>query len=249
MKQTFQSITAGNLSICLNELDVGEILSLAKLNPKLKEHQLSGFLRYALKDDLAPYTMVGQQRYFCLLHYLSAQKENDLAVDVNINDYLHHDARPWLDSVTVGDISVRQLNGYEIEALEAMAEDLGDWMLGAMALQITYGDQLPYIQPILDRTLAGKVIKNRFLTLQKFGQEHINELYEKYNQAESQLSTLVSMGYDSEGVILYETKGGLNNEPARFQIDTAFTGFTKQLFSALANRSPSSFAELGDESA
>lgn len=247
MKQTFQSITAGNINIVMNELEVGEILSLAKLNPRLKEHQLSGFLRHALDDDTAPYTMTCQQRYFCLLHYLSAQKENDLAVDVNINDYLHLDAKPWKEQVTVGDISVRQLNGCEIEALEVIAEDIGDWMLGAMALQISYGDQLPYIQPLTDQVLASKIIKSRFLAIQKLSQDELNQLYEKYAEAQDELNVLLTIGFDSEGVTLYEAKGGLDSEPARFQIDSTFTGFTKRLFSTLVEGSKQTSAELGDE--
>lgn len=247
MKQTFSALSAGNLNLQLNELEVGEILSLAQLNPKYNEHLLSGFLSYALDDNDAPYSMTVQQRYFCLLHYLSAQKSNDLAAHVNINDYLHTDGRPWLDSITVEDISVRQMNGHEIEALEKMAEDLGDWMLGAMALQITYGEQLPYIQPLTNQQLAGNVIKNRFNILKKLGQDQLNELQAKFQQAEEQLATLVTVGFDSKGAVLYESKGGFESEPARFLCDSTFTGFTKQLFSAVAARSAEIAAELGNE--
>lgn len=237
MKQTFPAFSAGNMNITLNEITVGEALSLAKLDQLKRERQLSSFLSYALKNNELPYTMATQQRYFCLLNYLNSQKNNDLAMDVNVNDYINAEGKEWKDSVTVGDLSVRQLNGCEIEALEIIAEDIGDWVLGAMALQITLGDELPYIQPLTDRILAGNVIKSRYELLLSFGQDRINSLYSQYQQAEDELSSLVTIGYDNEGIVLFETNGGRDSEPARFQCDSSVTGFTKQLFSALAEGS------------
>ncbi|NUF44939.1 hypothetical protein [Acinetobacter pittii] len=234
MKQTFPMFTAGDVSKIMDELTIGEALSLAKMNPKHREQQLSAFLRYALRDEQLPYTMTSQQRYYFLLQYLGAQKENDLAVGVNVNDYLKSDHTPWQISTEVDGVKVRQLNGLELEALELIAEGLDDWILGAMALQISFGDDLPYIQPLEDRRLAGNIIKNRFSKLMSFGQERINELYQTLYEAEEQMASLLRLGFDSEGIVVYEANGGGDSEPARFQCDAAFYGFTKQLFSALA---------------
>lgn len=236
MFQTFPAITAGDSNLTLNELTIGEALSLAKINSKRMEQQLSSFLRYTLKDEQLPYSLTVQQRYYCLLQYLSAQKENDLAVNVNINDYLISQHKEWKLEVEVEGVLVRQLTGLEVEALELIAEGLDDWLVGAMALQISFGPEFPYIQPITDRRHASKVIKARYDTLMAFGQERINELYRIYAAAEDQLSSLIYIGYDNEGVIIFEAEGGSTSEPARFQCDTAFYGFTKQLFSALVER-------------
>lgn len=237
MFQTFPAITAGDVNITMRELKIGQALSLAKMDAKKMEQQLSSFLRYALDDEDLPYSMTVQQRYYCLLQYLGAQKDNDLAVGVNVNDYLIGEDKAWTLTTQVGEISVRQLTGLEVEALEMIAEGLDDWLVGAMALQISLGDELPYIQPLTDRRHASKVIKTRYETLMSFGQERINELYEAYAQAEEQLSSLVYVGYDNDGVVLFDTKGGSTSEPARFQCDTTFYGFTKQLFSALVEGS------------
>ncbi|MFX7112061.1 hypothetical protein ABTI33_10005 [Acinetobacter baumannii] len=237
MKQTFPLFTAGDASKSMVELGVGEALSLAKLNPKYHEQQLSAFLRYALQDEQLPYSLTGQQRYYFLLQYLGAQKENDLAVGVDVNKYLKSEHQPWVTHIEVKGVGVRQLNGIELEALELIAEDIDDWILGAMALQITLGNELPYIQPLHDRRLAGEVIKNRFTQLLTFGQERINELSQTYYEAEEQMASLLHLGFDSEGVVIYEANGGSDSEPARFQCDSAFYGFTKLLFSTLAKRS------------
>lgn len=243
MKQTFPLLTAGDVSKAMVELGIGEALSLAKMNPKYREQQLSAFLRHALNDEMLPYTMTGQQRYYFLLQYLSAQKENDLAVGVNINEYLKGEHQPWITSVELNGVRVRQLNGLELEALELIATGIDDWILGAMALQISLGNELPYIPPLEDRRLAGNVIHNRFTQLLTFGQERINELSDTFYEAEEQMASLLHHGFDSEGVVIYQANGGSDSEPARFQCDSAFYGFTKLLFSALVKGS----AELAEK--
>lgn len=235
MLQTFPEILAGDLRITFTELRVGQALSLAKFQCK-PEQQLSAFLCYVTDDKTAPYEMTIQQRYYCLLQYLSAQKNNDLSTNVNIGDYLLSEHKPWQLSASVGELSFRQLNGYEVEALEQIAEGLDDWVFGALALQVTC-DELPYIQPLNDRRMAAKVIKSRYETLIALGQEKIDELYRKYMLAEESLASLVYTGYDSHGVVIYETNGGADSVPARFQCDTTIFGITKRIFSALAQGS------------
>lgn len=247
MYQTFPAMTVGDANITMNELQIGQALSLAKMDASKMEQQLTSFLRYALKDDSLPYTMTVQQRYYCLLQYLGAQKENDLAVDVNVNDYLISEDREWKTVVQLGEFTIRQLTGLEIEALEMIAEGLDDWLVGAMALQMSFGTELPYIQPLTDRRHASKVIKTRHETLMQFGQERINELYKVYSQAEEQLSSLLYIGYDNDGVVIFDTKGGSTSEAARFQCNSAFYGFTQQLFSALAERSTAATERLEHE--
>lgn len=236
MLQTFPAIRAGDLDITFTELTVGQALSLAKYQGKL-EQQLSAFLCYVLDDKTAPYEMAIQQRYYCLLQYLSAQTNNDLSSSVNIAEYLVQDAKAWQSSVTIDDLSFRQLNGYEIEALEQIADGLDDWLFGAIALQITSAD-LPYIQPLNDRRMAANIIKSRHDLLMKLGQEKIDEIYAKYTLAEEQLASLLYTGFDSNGVVIYEVNGGADSVPARFQCDAAIFGITKRIFSALVERSP-----------
>jgi hypothetical protein len=248
MKQTFPMLNLGNQNLPIKELSVGEMLSIAKLDPNKLEQQLSSFLRYALGDDEAPYLMTIQQRYYCLLQYLSQQKTNDLAVSVNINNYLKDKSIDWKESISIGDLTVRQLNGYEIEALELIAESVDDWILGAMALQITYGDNFPYIVPLNDRKLAGNVIASRYEELLKLDQDSLNDLYSKYQEADSALASLLLTGFDSKGVVIYENAGGVSSEPARFQVDSSITGFTKQLFSALVEGSAKATAQREYES-
>lgn len=240
MKQTFPTINAGDISITQNELIVSEALSLAKLDQKRMEQQLSAFLRYTLDDESLPYTLTSQQRYYCLLQYLGAQKQNDLAVEVNVNDYLYSEHKEWKTEVVVEGVKVRQLTGLEVEALELIAEGLDDWLVGAMALQMSFGTDFPYIQPLTDRRHAAKVIKSRYDILLSYGQDKLNDFYRIYSIAEDQLASLVCLGFDSEGVILFKVNGGSDSEPARFQCDSAFYGFTKQLFSALAQGSTTS---------
>lgn len=237
MKQIFPSITGGNVTKVMEELTIGQIISLGKMDQKRLEQQLSCFLVHAMRDSELPYLMTGQQRYYFLLQYLAAQKNNDLSPDVNINDYLIAEDKPWQLQTQVDDISVRQLNGTELEALELISEGLDDWTMGAMALQISFGDEFPYIQPLHDRRHAGKVIQNRFEQLTSFGQERINELRAKYEKAEEQLSSLLHIGFDSKGVVIFKVNGGIDTEAARFQCDSAFYGFAKRLFTALAEGS------------
>lgn len=246
MQQTFPTVTAGDIAITQNEVLVSEALSLAKLDQNLMEQQLTAFLRYSLDDDLLPLSMTSQQRYYCLLQYLGAQKQNDLAVGVNVNDYLFSGHKAWKTQVIVEGVTVRQLTGLEVEALELIAEGLDDWLVGAMSLQMSFGEDLPYIQPLTDRRHAAKVIKSRYDRLVSYGQDKLNDFHRIYSLAEDELASLVSLGFDSKGVVLFKTDGGSDSEPARFQCDTTIYGFTKQLFSALAEGSTTSGERLGD---
>ena len=233
MKQVFPALNIGTELINMVEFSIGQALSLAKIDPTKKEQQLSAFLGFVLEDATKPYGMTVQQRYYCLLQYLGAQVENDLSQDVDVNDYLIAADKPWIESVTVGNSSFRQLNGTEIEALELIATDVDDWLIGAMALQITC-EGLPYIGFLTDRRHAAKVIKNRYDLLMTFDQKKIDDLYQQFVTAEEQLSSFLYVGYDKDGVVIYEAEGGNDSVPARFQCHSAFFGLTKQLFSAMA---------------
>lgn len=248
MKQTFIAINVGDITLTQNEVIVKEALSLAKLNPNLLEQQLSAFLSYSLDDNELPYNLTVQQRYYCLLQYLACQKDNDLAVNVNVNEYLIDEHKEWKHQVVVEGVTVRQLTGLEIEALELIAQGLDDWLVGAMALQISFGADFPYIQPLTDRRHAAKVLKSRYDLLISYGQEKLNDLHRIYSEAEDQLASLLYTGFDNKGVVLFKANGGNDSEPARFQCDTAFYGFTKQLFSALVEGGATPGQQLGDAS-
>lgn len=236
MKQVFPALNIGTELLTMVELSIGQALSLAKIDQTKKEQILSAFLSFVLKDSEKPYSMTVQQRYYCLLQYLGAQVRNDLSPDVNVNDYLISQDKAWTESVSLDDVSFRQLNGTEIEALELIATNVDDWLIGAMALQVTC-EGLPYIMPLNDRRHAAKVVKNRYDLLMTFDQDEIDKLYQKFLQAEEQLSSFVYVGYDKEGVVLYEAEGGNDSIPARFQCHSALFGLTKQLFSAMVEGS------------
>lgn len=246
MKKVFPSLNIGTGLINMVEFSIGQGLSLAKIDQTKKEQQLSAFLGFVLDDPSQAYSMTVQQRYYCLLQYLGAQVKNDLSPDVDVNDFLIAEDKPWLESVQVGDMSFRQLNGIEIEALEVIATNVDDWLMGAMALQITC-EGLPYIMPIVDRRHAAKVIKNRYDLLMAMDQQRIDDFYQQYLEAEEQLSSLVSIGYDSQGIVLYEVEGGSNSVPARFHCHSALFGITKQLFSAMVEGSTEAPAQREHE--
>jgi len=247
MKQVFPSITGGDVTKVMDELTVGQIIGIAKMDQKRLEQQLSAFLVHAMQDSQLPYTMTGQQRYYFLLQYLAAQRNNDLSPDVNVNDYLIAEDKPWQLQTQVDEISVRQLNGTELEALELIATGLDEWIMGAMALQISFGDEFPYMQPITNRRHAGNVIKSRFEQLSALSQDRFNELYAKYEKAEEQLSSLLHIGFDGSDVVIFKADGGSDSEPARFQCDSAFYGFAKQIFTAMAEGSAEVTAEREPE--
>lgn len=237
MKQVFPALNIGTELVNMVEFSIGQALSLAKIDQTKKEQQLSAFLGFVLEDTTKPYTMTVQQRYYCLLQYLGAQVENDLAQDVDVNEYLIAKDKPWTEQVAVGNSSFRQLNGTEIEALELIATNVSDWLMGAMALQVTC-EGLPYIGFLNDRRHAAKVIKNRYDLLMTFDQKKIDDLYQQFIAAEEQLASFVYVGYDKDGVVIYEAEGGSDSVPARFQCNTALYGITKQLFSAMVDGGP-----------
>jgi hypothetical protein len=236
MKQVFPALNIGTELVNMVEFSIGQALSLAKIDSSKKEQQLSAFLSFVLNDAAKPYSMTVQQRYYCLLQYLGAQVENDLSPDVDVNDYLISADKPWMEAVQVGGTSFRQMNGTEIEALELIATDVDDWLIGAMALQVTC-EGLPYIMPLMDRRHAAKIIKNRYDLLMTFDQKKIDDLYQQFIAAEEQLSSFLYVGYDKEGVVIYPVEGGSEGVPARFQCNSAMFGLTKQLFSTMVDGS------------
>lgn len=247
MQQLFPPIDIGTEKLTVRELKLGDAISVGKLNPNLLEHQLSAFLRCITDDPIKPLTMHGQQRYYCLLQYLSAQEKNDLAVEVNINDYLINEPRPYQDSIQIGDISVRQLNGLELEALEKLAEDLEDWIIGAMALQMGTPDY-PAVGPFTDARAAADALLERYKAFCELDQDKYNQLREVYIEAEEQLASLLFLGFDHQGVVIYESEGGAGSIPARFSCNAAFYGFTRQLLEELAARSTELTTQCENES-
>lgn len=227
----FPRINIGDKQVTFKEVTLGTVISIAKIKHDKLEHQLSQFIAAILDDEAAPYELTVQQRYFCLLQYIGSQSKNDFEVDVDVGNFLFNDnTNDFKLSVKIGDVSVRQLNGAEIEVLENLATDYADWITGAMALQVT-SKQLPAFAACQDKNQIQAAIVERHQVIKDLPITDFNTLHEHYLSGEEQLTSLVSIGFDDNGVILYPR--GTDDAPCRFQADTIFSRSAKFIYKSL----------------
>lgn len=227
----FPRLNIGDKQVIFKEATLSTMIDIAKINARKREHQLTQLINAILDDPDAGYRLTVQQRYFCLLQYIGAQSDNDMALEVNVSNFLVNDTdKSFKLSTKINGVEVRQLNGAEIEVLENITAEYSDWITGAMCLQIG-NKAMPAIPAMKDSEQIRQEIMLRHSMIKALPISEFNALYDTYLEAENELTSLVSIGLDEDGVVLYPR--GTEDAPCRFRSSTAFGGSAKFLYQSL----------------
>lgn len=226
--------------VFLRELTIGETMQIAKIPEAMNEARINSFLNFVTdRQDLASRLTV-QERYFLLLNYLALADQRYFDGGDHSEFYLTKTNGD--DFVEVDGVYVGHLYGYQATILEQKCENVYDWLLGQIALQM-YGDVSKILgadEPVLwdkvdsqDLNQINEVLSIRFEQLAHLSNHQFHQLAELFYEANCQLKHLVDIRLDNEGIALSKNGGG-DVYIARFRPLTALPDIIQQLAECVA---------------
>jgi hypothetical protein len=227
-------VSIGGQSYAPQNVLMADVLEVAKIDKNHLESQLSRVLATITGNSVNVQALTCEERYAIFLHYLDVTRDqNDLSVSINPAEYLAENLDQFSKERQRNErgVSIRHLTGLEAEALESGCEHTEDWILGAMAITIEYGDQLPALDMQTSVEFTARMIATRIDTLLSLSTVEFNELMDQYLDLQLQQDHLVNITFDN-GIVLEKIgKRGADDAPVRFRPSIAFTGYCKELLS------------------
>ncbi|QHJ83177.1 MAG: hypothetical protein [Bacteriophage sp.] len=209
---TFRPIQIGNVEYLLDELTFNDGIKISVIDKKLDEMRLSEFLRNALVEKHDPLSLSLQHRYLLLLKYLEAQHELSLLQIRNIDFSRFYIDGDYIDEKTVDDISIRQLNGRDLEFIERNCTSKNERIACAIAIQLGY-DDLNILPPVPSRELQQadyeKAIINRISEIKSKKMSDFDKIYDDFVAMSLHLMNLVSYSFTDTGIALRGTDDAL----------------------------------------
>lgn len=229
----FERLQVGQNNYQLNEVSFKEAIKISYLKREWNEKRITEFLKYALKDDNLPLSMTTEERYYLAIKYSMSMAQNEAIYA----PYLLRKDKPFQIEVTHKNIKVRSLTGRDAELLESKCDTIADWILGAMSLQMEILDQdIPKLHGLdcSEQELSESLI-SRSQAIQNLPDSTIDQYFSTYTEAVSQMESLVSIGFDNDGLILL---GGTDDAPLRFRPTACFSELSRRLEQYLTEKSP-----------
>ncbi len=214
---------------------MSDVMEVAKIEKNHFEKQLTQVLTTIAgkQSKINMQALTCEERYALFLHYLDVTRDhNDLSDSINPGEYLAENLDLFSTERLHGQgISIRHLTGLEAEALEVGCQYTEDWILGAMAITIEYGDALPAMDIPTSIDFTARMIHNRINILLNMEQPEFNDLMDKYLDLQLAQDHLVNIAFE-DGIVL-EKFGlrGADDAPVRFRPSIAVTSYSKELLS------------------
>lgn len=232
------------------ELTIGEAIAICKLPGHRHELVASEFLRRIADGATAPTAgyvtdprfWTVQERALLVCHYLAQVSGTDPDISVGesgrLSDYVVFDSDLKVDSVDVGEVAgkrrvVSPMLGAHAEILERLCQSRGDWIIGAMACQISSEDDAPVdITTMGDVQLLGYV-QDRMEAVRSLPESDFEALLGAYSMAASrELNHFFAINFDDGGAVFEpqtDREAGPQN-PARFLAISCVSGAARRLF-------------------
>jgi hypothetical protein len=247
----FSPIRTRRIDAKLQELTLGDEISLCHLPVQAHEKALSDFLARVLANGDTPTVRhiadprgwsVGE-RLFVLAHYCTQVREDgpDYAVtDVSVlSDYLDYARDLTVDPVPFlaheDNWIVTPLSGAAAEAIELLQGESGlagreHWLLGAMAAQLLRTNETsPPPDAVTDFSSYATWLADRMTVLQAMPSSAFTLLYEHYSTAMLTQWQFFRVWFDEQGVIALPKEAGAAVPPARFRILSGIGGVALSL--------------------
>lgn len=244
-------IALRNQEVMPQPLQIGQAIQIAKIPQEMHELRLSAFINHVCQtSNEQTDQLTVQERYYLLLNYL-ALSNNDYMMDgTEVSDYLTQKLNAP-DVVTVANgINFQQLRGYHATFLQGKCENIYDWIVGQIALQL-FGDVTSLFDksenptPIVWQQPTSKnhnelngLFNERFAIINSMPESDFEELYRLFCVGADELSHLVTISVDNEGFVLKANKddkdtGDGDDRFARFRPIDAVSGTTKRIIECL----------------
>lgn len=231
-------------------LQIGQVMDIAKIPQEMHELRLSAFINYICQtsNDLTDQLTV-QERYYILLNYLVLSNNDYMMDGTEVSDYLAQNLTAP-DTVTINGVNFQQLRGYHATFLQGKCENIYDWIVGQIALQM-FGDVTSLFDksqnptPIVwqqattkNHNQLNELFNERFAVINTMLESDFDELHQLFCMAADELSHLVSLSTDNEGFVLKANKdekntGGGDDRFARFRPIDAVSRTTKRIIECL----------------
>lgn len=231
MQQFFQSVSINDRKYIFSELTFSQAIGIARIPQSKNEARLTQFLKCVFEGtNIDPLAMTAQERYYLLLSYL-AQQQNALSAHRFASQFLKPQPSSFVSqSLPEDGIFVTLMTGRLAELLENTCGDLVDWITGVLATQVTHPDLPPLPDLQTDDAALLEQFKARCKAIGAMPTSKFNHMYSVYTRHMSDLSVLVHLGVDKDGITVL---GGADDAPTRFRPSAAFTGSVGQLVQSI----------------
>ncbi len=233
-------------SLLLPDLSIGQAMDIAKIPSEFNEKRLSAMITHLSDDPSLAGKLTAQERYFILLSH-QAIAESAHSDSNNIDDYLIPSVQSEVPKQhQIGDMYVNHLLGAHVVVLEALCENVFDWIVGQMACQLSGdissiigGDSDDLKWDVLGAGLSDNelnaAIQERSEIIRKLGANgNFNGLYDAYSMGVDVLTHFLVLGCENKGLTVISQGGDGSNEPSRFLALDYLQGGAKILAECIA---------------
>jgi hypothetical protein len=253
----FRPLRTKRLALTLQEIAIGDAISLAGIPASLYESQTTRFLKGVISNAEAttpahvtdPRAMTVQERGFIVAHYMAHVSET--APDFSIgngkfSNYLVGTQQNVITTFPAGNIggdawSLVPMVGAAAESVEELHGDIDDrhgkkiteeyhWMLGCMASQLRKkDDDAP--DPVTDTTYSDW-LRERIHVLDRYPESDFVQMLVMYRQAVHATRHFFNMDFDDHGIVFPEEvaqEAVATLPPARFPARTCLSDFALRM--------------------
>lgn len=248
----FRPLRTKRLALTLQEIAIGDAISLAKIPPSMHESQTSKFLSSVITQAEAatpshvtdPRAMTVQERAFIVAHYMAHVSDSapDFAIgDGKFSNYLVGQQQAVVPTFPAGDVggdswSLVPLVGAAAESIEELHGDLDNiggeyhWMLGCMAAQFRKKDDVAP-DPVTD-TAYSDWLRERMLILARYPESDFVQMLVMYRQAVRATRHFFNMDINDDGIVFQEEiekEAVATLPPARFPVSSCLSDFALRM--------------------
>jgi hypothetical protein len=242
----FPKLRTRRITAQLQELSIGDAITVASMPEHMAEAECTAFLSYAIKEaggELTnPADWTVQERALVVAHYLAAVSDDgpdfSLGNKTHYSDYLdgESDISLALKQVPVGEVAgdqweIRHLTGGMAEAIERLIGEIEQlktleprlhWILGSMAAQLVRTKE--EIPELTTDGIYDEWLLERMKILMAFPESDFAQLMGAYQQGREKLHHLFAYDFTDEGIVILAKKGGAEGlSSARFPVSACLS--------------------------
>ena len=254
----FRPLRTKRLALTLQEIAIGDAISLAAMPASMYEAQTTRFLSSVISNAEAatpahvtdPRAMTVQERGFIVAHYMAHVSES--APDFLIGDggrfsnYLVGEQQNVIPTYAAGNVggdawTLVPLVGAAAEAIEELHGDIENrhgkkiageyhWMMGSMASQLRKKDDVAP-DPVTD-TAYSDWLRERMLVLSRYPESDFVQMLVMYRQAVRATRHFFNMDINDDGIVFLEEvekEAVATLPPARFPVSTCLSDFALRM--------------------
>jgi hypothetical protein len=248
----FRPLRTKRLALKLQEIAIGDAISLAAIPPSMYESQTTRFLSSAIAQAEAPTAahitdpraMTVQERAFVVAHYMAhvSATAPDFAIGAGkFSNYLVGQQQQVIPSFSAGEVggdawSLIPLVGAAAEAIEELHGDVtgisGEyhWMLGCMASQLRRkDDDAP--DPVIN-TEYSDWLRKRMEVWHRYPESDFVQALVMYRMAVKSTRHFFNMDINDDGIVFLEEvekEAEAMLPPARFPVSSCLSDFSLRM--------------------